>query len=75
MNIGTFAVISAAYPGLVNAQAKMEDLYARASALGLDKEIVRELIATEQRRTETSLNPFNWEKVSNQIDSRAGIFG
>ena len=67
--------VSAAYPSLIDAQLKMENLYAHAAARAVGEDVARELIAAEQRRARVSLDPFRWEHVKDEIDREAGIFG
>ena len=67
--------VSAAYPSLVDVQLKTENLYAHAAVRAVGEGVVRELIATERRRAEVSPDPFNWERVKDQVDREAGIFG
>jgi hypothetical protein len=72
---GSFGLVAASLGHRINGQMRMENLYARAAVLNVGEDIVRELIAAEQSRTETSVNSFNWERVENQIDHKAGGFG
>jgi len=76
VNVGAaFGAIGAASFGYaLDVQAKMENLYAHAAALTIGEDVVRELIAAEQRRCELRPDPFNWERVKNQVDHKAGVF-
>jgi len=67
--------VAASLGHLIDGLARMESLFTRAAALSVSEDVVRALIAAEQRRTKTSIHPFNWERVKNQIDHKAGVFG
>lgn len=77
-SLAAFASIGAASISLgyiMQARVNMEKLFAHAAALNIEASVVHELIAAEQRRAETSLDPFSWGKLREQLDRRAGVFG
>jgi len=73
INSAAFAAIGAASFGyFFDVRAKMENLFAHAAARTVGEDVVQKLIAAEQRHSELRPDPFNWERVKNQIDHAAG---